>query len=118
MAVSGTVFGAILGLGVQFYSNAVRKLPLMRNPWEHAIALGLGGFAGVLCPPPPPPPPRAPFTPHTPGILTLRLYRCCCNLLHIIRVSPSHMIQRTAACRECIRRSLARRLRGAHTAGS
>ena len=48
MAVSGTVFGAMLGLGVQFYSNAVRKLPLMRNPWEHAIALGLGGVAGVI----------------------------------------------------------------------
>ena len=52
MAVSGTVFGAMLGLGVQFYSNAVRKLPLMRNPWEHAIALGLGGFAGAPRPPP------------------------------------------------------------------
>ena len=47
MAVSGTVFGAMLGLGVQFYSNAVRKLPLMRNPWEHAIALGVGGVAGM-----------------------------------------------------------------------
>jgi len=46
MAISGTVFGAVLGLGVQFYSNAVRKLPLMRNPWEHAIALGVGGAAG------------------------------------------------------------------------
>ena len=51
MAVSGTVFGAMLGLGVQFYSNAVRKLPLMRNPWEHAIALGVGGFAGMTTPP-------------------------------------------------------------------
>ena len=60
MPVSGTVFGAMLGLGVQFYSNAVRKLPLMRNPWEHAIAAGLGGYAGVCSPlqTPPPPPSR------------------------------------------------------------
>ena len=57
MAVSGTVFGAMLGLGVQFYSNAVRKLPLMRNPWEHAIAASVGGVAGTtsLASPPPPP---------------------------------------------------------------
>jgi len=58
MAVSGTVFGAMLGLGVQFYSNAVRKLPLMRNPWEHVIAVGVGGVAGT--PPSPPPSPCCP----------------------------------------------------------
>lgn len=26
---------------LQLYANAVRKLPLMRNPWEHVIAIGL-----------------------------------------------------------------------------
>ncbi len=37
--------GASLGLAVQLYSNAVRKLPLMRNPWEHLIAVGAGAAA-------------------------------------------------------------------------
>lgn len=46
MAISGTAFGALLGLGVQLYSNAVRKLPLMRSPWEHVIAVGIGGATG------------------------------------------------------------------------
>ncbi len=46
MAASGAAIGSLLGLGVQLYANAVRKLPLMRNPWEHAIAIGLGGYAG------------------------------------------------------------------------
>lgn len=26
---------------LQLYANAVRKLPMMRNPWEHVIAIGL-----------------------------------------------------------------------------
>ncbi|XWS16706.1 hypothetical protein CRYUN_Cryun33cG0000300 [Craigia yunnanensis] len=30
MAVSSTVIGALLGLGTQMYSNAIRKLPHMR----------------------------------------------------------------------------------------
>lgn len=46
MAASGAAIGSLLGLGVQLYANAVRKLPLMRNPWEHVIAIGLGGYAG------------------------------------------------------------------------
>ena len=29
--------------GVQLYANAIRKLPLMRSPWEHVIAIGLVG---------------------------------------------------------------------------
>jgi len=36
-----------MGLGVQFYVNAVRKLPLMQNPWEHAIAAGAGAALGA-----------------------------------------------------------------------
>ena len=36
-----------MGLGVQLYVNAVRKLPLMRNPWEHAIWAGAGAAFGT-----------------------------------------------------------------------
>ncbi|XVF68399.1 hypothetical protein PTKIN_Ptkin10aG0202600 [Pterospermum kingtungense] len=42
MAVSATVIGALLGLGTQMYSNALRKLPYMRHPWEHVLGMGLG----------------------------------------------------------------------------
>ena len=38
--VSGVVLGGLLGLTVQLYSNAVRKLPLMRHPWEHVLWTG------------------------------------------------------------------------------
>ena len=44
---SPAVWGALLGLGVQLYTNAVRKLPLTRNPWEHAIAMGAGAAFGT-----------------------------------------------------------------------
>jgi hypothetical protein len=44
--VSATVTGAILGLGVQLYANAVRKLPLLQSPWQHAVAAGAGGAFG------------------------------------------------------------------------
>lgn len=40
--VSATLVGAIMGLGVQFYANAIRKVPLMRNPWQHVILAGTG----------------------------------------------------------------------------
>lgn len=39
---SATLVGGVLGLGIQLYVNAVRKLPLWRNPWHHAIAIGSG----------------------------------------------------------------------------
>ncbi|EPS69739.1 hypothetical protein M569_05028 [Genlisea aurea] len=42
MALSATVIGALLGLGTQMYSNALRKLPYMRHPWEHVVGMGLG----------------------------------------------------------------------------
>jgi hypothetical protein len=45
--VSASIVGAIMGLGAQFYVNAVRKLPLMQNPWEHAIAAGAGAALGA-----------------------------------------------------------------------
>ena len=44
--VSGAFFGGCIGLGINMYSNALRKVPLMRQPWEHVIATGLGAWAG------------------------------------------------------------------------
>ncbi|EXB83240.1 hypothetical protein L484_011534 [Morus notabilis] len=42
MPLSSTMIGALLGLGTQMYSNALRKLPYMRHPWEHVVGMGLG----------------------------------------------------------------------------
>ncbi|CAI0546238.1 unnamed protein product [Linum tenue] len=42
MAWSATMIGALLGVGTQMYSNALRKLPYMRHPWEHVVGMGLG----------------------------------------------------------------------------
>ncbi|KAL1328395.1 hypothetical protein HN51_038260 [Arachis hypogaea] len=42
MPLSSTAIGALLGLGTQMYSNALRKLPYMRHPWEHVLGMGLG----------------------------------------------------------------------------
>lgn len=46
MVSSATLIGAAFGLSCQLYSNAVRKLPLMRHPWEHLVGIGLGAWAG------------------------------------------------------------------------
>ncbi|KMZ65226.1 hypothetical protein ZOSMA_32G00120 [Zostera marina] len=42
MPVTETFIGAVLGFTTQMYSNALRKLPLMRHPWEHVLGMGLG----------------------------------------------------------------------------
>ncbi|XP_078445990.1 excitatory amino acid transporter [Wolffia australiana] len=42
MPATATAIGVLLGLGTQIYSNALRKLPLMRHPWEHVLGMGLG----------------------------------------------------------------------------
>uniref|UniRef100_A0A0E0LKY0 Uncharacterized protein n=1 Tax=Oryza punctata TaxID=4537 RepID=A0A0E0LKY0_ORYPU len=42
MPATPTIIGALLGLGTQMYSNALRKLPYMRHPWEHVVGMGLG----------------------------------------------------------------------------
>ncbi|KZV24314.1 hypothetical protein F511_01796 [Dorcoceras hygrometricum] len=42
MPLSATAVGALLGLGTQMYSNALRKLPYMRHPWEHVLGMGIG----------------------------------------------------------------------------
>lgn len=46
MPVSGAVFGASIGLGIQLFSNGLRKVPMLRDPWEHAIFIGLGAYCG------------------------------------------------------------------------
>ncbi|XP_038689585.1 uncharacterized protein LOC119988573 [Tripterygium wilfordii] len=49
MALTVTMIGALWGLSVQMHSNALRKLPYMRHPWEHLIAMGCGSvFANQL----------------------------------------------------------------------
>ncbi|KAL8508701.1 hypothetical protein ACS0TY_019090 [Phlomoides rotata] len=42
MPITATMVGAVLGLTTQMYSNALRKLPYMRHPWEHVLGMGLG----------------------------------------------------------------------------
>ncbi|KAK1316951.1 hypothetical protein QJS10_CPA05g01877 [Acorus calamus] len=44
MPATATVIGALLGLGTQMYSNALRRLPHMRHPWEHVLGMGLGAL--------------------------------------------------------------------------
>ncbi|KAG0451334.1 hypothetical protein HPP92_026455 [Vanilla planifolia] len=46
MPTTATLVGALLGLGTQMYSNALRKLPYMRHPWEHLLGMGLGAILG------------------------------------------------------------------------
>ena len=42
MPATATMLGCLLGLGTQMYSNALRKLPYMRHPWEHVLGMGIG----------------------------------------------------------------------------
>eukprot|EP00803_Ostreobium_quekettii_P003362 evm.model.scf_104.9 EVM.evm.TU.scf_104.9 scf_104:112809-113517(+) len=44
--VSGALCGAALGFAAQLYCNGVRKVPLLRNPWEHVMLTGLGAAFG------------------------------------------------------------------------
>ncbi|XP_038679096.1 uncharacterized protein LOC119980466 [Tripterygium wilfordii] len=44
MAVTVTMLGALWGLSVQLHSNALRRVPYMRHPWEHLIAMGCGSI--------------------------------------------------------------------------
>nr|ABK21463.1 unknown [Picea sitchensis] len=44
MVTGVTLAGACLGLTTQLLSNGMRKLPLMRHPWEHVIGMGLGAL--------------------------------------------------------------------------
>ncbi|CAM6051071.1 unnamed protein product [Sphagnum compactum] len=46
MVGTATFVGVALGFSIQIFSNGVRKLPLMRHPWEHVLAAGLGATFG------------------------------------------------------------------------
>ncbi|KAK9808481.1 hypothetical protein WJX73_010793 [Symbiochloris irregularis] len=46
MPLSGAVFGAGIGLSVQLFSNGIRKVPLLRDPWEHVFFIGAGAYLG------------------------------------------------------------------------
>ncbi|CAI7851716.1 unnamed protein product [Closterium sp. NIES-54] len=45
MPASATLVGAAMGLGVQFYSNAVRKLPLMRREFTRGAVASAAAAA-------------------------------------------------------------------------
>lgn len=48
MPASGApLVGAVLGVGIQLYVNAVRKLPLGRTPWMHVLWAGAGASFGA-----------------------------------------------------------------------
>jgi len=44
MGFMATLCGGGLGLCLQLYSNGVRKLPLLRHPWEHVFFTGVGAW--------------------------------------------------------------------------
>lgn len=44
---SAATWGALLGFGINVYANGLRKVPLMRRPWEHVIATAAGAAFGV-----------------------------------------------------------------------
>ncbi|EEH58869.1 uncharacterized protein MICPUCDRAFT_56150 [Micromonas pusilla CCMP1545] len=44
-ATTATMAGAAMGFGTQLFINALRKLPLLRNPWEHVLWTGGGVWA-------------------------------------------------------------------------
>jgi len=45
--LSGWVLtGAAFGFTTQLYTNALRKLPLTRYPWEYVFLTGLGALGG------------------------------------------------------------------------
>ncbi|ETV98893.1 hypothetical protein H310_08386 [Aphanomyces invadans] len=48
MTFVGTVVGAALGLSTKLLVNALQKVPLSRQPWEHLALIGAGAFVGNL----------------------------------------------------------------------
>ncbi|GMI26542.1 hypothetical protein TrCOL_g1054 [Triparma columacea] len=43
MTFLSAMIGGTIGVSLQFYSNAVRKLPALRQPWLH-VGFGLTGM--------------------------------------------------------------------------
>eukprot|EP00741_Cyanophora_paradoxa_P010676 tig00020538_g10318.t1 len=46
MTLTGWLTGAFAGFCLQAYSNAIRRLPISRHPWEHVAFFVAGGFVG------------------------------------------------------------------------
>eukprot|EP00170_Pyropia_yezoensis_P008425 contig_35228_g8454 len=44
--MSSTLFWGAVGTLVPLMSNSLRKLPLLRRPWEHVLAFGGGVVFG------------------------------------------------------------------------
>lgn len=42
---TATLAGMGAGLFVKLFSNGLRKMPLMREPWEHVLLMGAGAMA-------------------------------------------------------------------------
>lgn len=45
MGLSATLVGAFTGAGVMVYANAIRKMPLIRQPWGHVMLGAAGAYA-------------------------------------------------------------------------
>mmetsp|Transcript_360 Transcript_360/g.1061 ORF Transcript_360/g.1061 Transcript_360/m.1061 type:complete len:93 (+) Transcript_360:36-314(+) len=50
MSVFSVMFGAGWGFGVACWANGMRKLPLLRRPWEHLGIMVVGGYVGYKYP--------------------------------------------------------------------
>ena len=50
MTLFSAITGACIGVTLQFYSNGVRKLPMMRQPWLHLAFGGVGMYMGAKYP--------------------------------------------------------------------
>ena len=47
MGLTSGLIGMSVGVGIQIYSNAVRKLPLVREPYLHVAFGAIGGYIGL-----------------------------------------------------------------------
>ena len=43
----GFLVGSIFGVTAMMIANGVQRLPLMHNPWNHGLAILIGGAAGM-----------------------------------------------------------------------
>ncbi len=44
MGLSATIVGAFTGATVMVYTNAIRKMPMIRQPWGHVILATAGAY--------------------------------------------------------------------------
>lgn len=43
----GFIIGVTCGLFIRVFANGLARQPLMHNPWNHGVALIIGGVAGM-----------------------------------------------------------------------